>query len=328
MQCPELALRLSENYYSAQKFNNLDESLSGYLNQNGILLTMCFGQMILPRLFGGPCRLGVLSNHVSASWIRNIETGFRIFGPPPPDELPIGLILDPITSDINCVYPVDAVTDSRLDKGCGFQPDAPEASNNYRRFFERYEIVKYKNDVFGKDVKWGDIDCEDFLGNTELLGTFAVNNSDCSLAMVSAAKFYYDTYSNLVGHPVCNATKAWVEPAYNTTDAILYMGSCIWKPSEWRSMIDTMVKAVSEYPHAHLWNEINIAKPRTLKDIVQAVFLIDGSFDHSEHEAAKMEARRLGKPLLVLHPPDANSNLTFTCDESISLNLIRKTAIE
>lgn len=214
MDCPELALKLSDNYYTTHKLNYSDESLSGYLSQNGVLLTMCIGQMIFPNIFGGPCQLGRLSNHVSASWIRNLETGFKIFGPPPPDELPIGLILDPMTADINCVYPIDAVTDTRLKNGCGFQPDAPEASNNFRRILERYEIVKYKNEIFGKDVKWSDIDCENFLGNVGY-GSFAVNNSDCSLGIEnsvpllfeSAAKFTYETWSNLVGHPVCNVTK-------------------------------------------------------------------------------------------------------------------------
>lgn len=327
MNCPELALRLSDNYYTTLKFNQTHEGLGEYLNQNGILLTMCLGQAILPSIFGGPCKLGMLSKHVSASWIRHVDTGFRIFGPPSLDELPIGLILDPTTTGINCIYPIDGVTDQRLNNGCGVQPDAPEASNNYYRILERFEIVKYKNDAFGKDVKWSDIDCKDFIGMTET-GFFAVNNSDCSLRLESAAKFTYETYSNLLGHPVCNATQAWVEPSYSMTDTILYMGSCVWKPSDWRSMIDTMVKVTSEYPHANIWNEVLIAKPRELNDIVQAVFLIDGSYDHNQYKSAKMEARRLGKPLLILHPSTTYSNLTFTCEQSAATNHLRKTTTE
>jgi hypothetical protein len=263
-----------------------------------------------------------------------METGFRIFGPPPPDELPIGLILDPTTVDIQCVYPIDAVTDTRLKNGCGFQPDAPEAPNNYHRILERYEIVKYKNDVFGKDVQWSDIDCEDFIGTVD--GIIAVNHSDCSLSieqdvpllLESIAKFTYETWSNIMGHPVCNVTKRWKEPIYNTTDTILYMGSYVWRPSDWLSMVDTMVKVSSEYPHAHLWNEVLVAKPHSMKDIVQAVFLMDGSYNRNQHKAAMIEARRLGKPLLTLHLPGAKSNLTFTCDESIGTNLMRKAIIE
>ena len=217
--CSELALRLSENYHTTHIYNHSDESLSGYLAHNGILLTMC----IMPTIFGGPCKIGGLSNHFSASWIRNIETGFRIFGGA--ELLPIGLILDPTTVDINCAYPIDAVTDTRLNSGCGFQPDAPEASNNYRRILERYEIVKYKNDMFGKDAKWSDIDCEDFLGNFDG-GIFAMNDSDCSLSMEhdvlllieSSAKITYKTWSNIVGHPVCNVTKAWVEPTFRSEE--------------------------------------------------------------------------------------------------------------
>ena len=332
MNCHELALKLSNNYYTTPIFNETYEGLGEYLNHNGILLTMCLGQTILPSIFGGPCKLGIQSKHISASWIRNVDTGFRVFG----SQLPIGLILDPTIADIKCIYPIDAVTDTRLNSGCGLPLDAPGAPNSFYRILERFQIIKYKNDAFGKDVKWSDIDCKDFLGMADDDGFVAVNNSDCSLAteqdtsllLESEAKYMFETWSNLLGHPVCNPTNAWPEPSNSTTDTILYGGSCVWKPSEWLSMVDAMVKFTLEYPNANIWNELVIAKPWVENDIVQAVFLMDGSYDQSEYEAAKMESRRLGKPLLILDPPTKFSYLTFTCEPSIATHFLRKMAEE
>jgi hypothetical protein len=325
MSCPELALRLTNNYYTEIDFNTTDGSLNEYLNHNGLFLTMCIGQTIFPRIFGGPCKMGFRSNHISASWIRNSDTGFRIFGPPEPNDIPIGLILDPNVAQIDCLYPVDGVTETRMNRGCGMQPDSPGGPNNFWRSVERYQIVEYKNDVFGKDTKWSDIDCNDFIRYFGP-GNFALNNTDCSIAVTggipfsfeSAPKLVYETWSNIMGHPVCNITRAWVDPTFTTEDTILYMGSCVWKPSDWVGMIDTMVNIASEYPHVHFWNEIIVAKPKAVADIVQAVFILDGLHDY--YEAAKMEANKMRKPLLTLHPPDPTTgqSLSFTCDESTS----------
>ena len=340
MSCPELALRLTENYYSTHRFNQSSESLSGFLDQNGILLSICLGSTILPSIFGGLCSLGIFSNHVAASWIRNIDTGFRIFGgpPTPTDDLAlIGLILDPATADVKCVYPIDAVTNSRLNNGCGPLKQSPKAPNQDSQKSDRYANIKFKSEKFAKTSKWSDIICEKFFRLDT--GMVAMNNSDCSFAiehdvpvpmlLESAGKYNYETFSTAAGHPVCNMTKPWPEPNSNTRDSILYMGSCVWKPTDWLSMLDTMVQVASDYPRANFWNEVVVAKPKALKDIVQAVFFADVSHDQSQYEAAKKEALRIGKPLLILHPPtSANSNLTFTCDESITTNVLRSPSTE
>lgn len=339
MSCPDLALRLTENYYSTNRFNQSSESLSGYLDQNGILLTICLGQPILPSIFGGLCSLGIFLNHVAASWIRNVDTGFRIFGGPPQptdDELLIGLILDPLTADINCVYPIDAVTNSRLNNGCGPLKQSPEAPNQDSRKLDRYATIKFKNEMFAKTSKWSDVICEEFFRLDT--GMVAMNNSDCSFAVEhdvpvpmlfeSASKYNFEIFSTAAGHPVCNVTMPWPEPNSNTRDSILYVGSCVWKPTDWLSMLDTMVHVASDYPRANFWNEVVVAKRRALNDIVQAVFFVHGSHDQSQYEAAKKEALGIGKPLLILHPPSANSNLTFTCDESITANMLRSARTE
>jgi hypothetical protein len=324
MSCSELALTLTNNYYTLNEYNSTNRSLNEYLDQNGLLLTMCIGQTLFPRIFGGPCHMGSRSNHISASWIRNSDTGFRIFGPPQQNQIPIGLILDPTIAHIECLYPIDGVTDTRVNHGCGEQRDAPGGSKNFWRILEQYEIIKYKNDVFGKNTKWSDIDCNDFVGDYRG-GNFAFNDTGCSIAVTggipfsfeTAPKFTYETWSSIMGHPVCNVTQPWVDPTFRSEDTILYMGSCVWKPFDWVGMINTMTQLALEHPHVNFWNEIIVGKPKVLADVVQAVFIMEESNDH---EAARMEAKSLNKPLLTLHPPDPTTRkrLSFTCDETSS----------
>lgn len=332
MDCSALASKLTENYYTQDTYNSSTDSLNGYFLDNGILLTMCLGIPFFPRIFGGPCKLGMLENHVSASWIRNIDTGFRIFGPPEPDELPIGLILDPALAEINCMYPLDAGTASRMNNGCGSQPDAPDAPMNYWRYLERLDIVSYKNSKFGNSTKWSDIDCNLFLEDllpSQVAGNMATNNTECNAAVQgdvpfrfdTSAKYIYDTWSFVMGHPVCNVTQPWTGPTFNHLDTIIYVGSCTWKPYDWLGLIDTMVSIAVKYPDVHFWNEIVVAKPKAIAEITQAVFVMDGA-SSTRYDVARREALKLGKPLLILHhQPEYNSSISFTCDESFALEM-------
>lgn len=253
--------------------------------------------------------MGLRSNHISASWIRNSDTGFRIFGPPQPNQIPIGLILDPTIAQIECIYPIDAVTNTRMNSGCGEQRDAPGGSKNFWRILEQYEIIQYKNDLFGKNTKWSDIDCNDFVGGLGG-GNFAFNNTDCSIAVKGGVpftfettpKFTYETWSSIMGHPVCNISQPWMDPTFSSDDIILYMGSCVWKPFDWVGMINTMTHLALEHPHVHFWNEIIVAKPKVLADVVQAVFVMEEDVN-DYFKAARLEAKSLNKPLLILHPP-------------------------
>jgi hypothetical protein len=321
MSCHDLALRLTENYYTATRFNSTNTNLTDYLNHNGILLTMCIGNAILPRIFGGPCKLGFRSHHVSASWIRKNETGFRVFGSSllADTALPVGLILDPTMTQINCMYPIDGVTDAREKNGCGVTFDSIGGPSSIRRSIDRYAIAHFKNSRFGKDTKWSDIDCSLMFSDIVGEGNFALNDTDCSGAVAggipfvfeSPARVTYETWSDVMGHPVCNITQPWTDPTFTSDDVLLYLGSCVWKTSDWAGMIDTTVNLATEHPSVTFWNEIVLSKPKDLADIVQAVFIVDGSY---ALQAAKWEATRLGKPLLILsHSTDGN--ISFTCDE-------------
>lgn len=318
MSCSDLALRFTESYFSSATFNS-SGNLNEYLNSNGILLTMCVGNTLAPKFFGGPCKLGFRENHVSASWIRKKETGFRIFGP----REDVGLILDPFATEIQCLYPVDGVTDQRSINGCGPTYDAIDGSSNIWRSIEKYQIESYKNQMFGKDTKWMDIDCEDmlgtFVGPFPFGGAFALNNTDCletvaggiPFLFASPVKYTYDVWSNLLGHAVCNATVPWPEPSFDDEGALLYLGSCAWRKSNWVGMVDTMMNLASEYLSLEFWNEIVLTKPKHMADIVQAVFVMDGSYDY---QAAKWVAKDLGRPLMVFTLSE-DGNLSFSCDE-------------
>jgi hypothetical protein len=318
MSCSDLARRFTESYYSSATFNS-SGNLNEYLNSNGILLTMCIGNTLFPKFFGGPCKLGFRENHVSASWIRKKETGFRVFGP----REDVGLILDPFATSIQCLYPVDGVTDSRSMNGCGPTHDAIGGSNNFWRAVEKYQIESYKNQKFGKDTKWMDIDCNDmletFLGPFPSGGAFALNNTDCLKTVAggipfifeSPIKYTYDVWSDVLGHAVCNATKPWPEPSFNDEYGLLYFGSCAWVKSDWVGMVDTMIHLSSVYPKLEFWNEVVVTKPKSMADIVQAVFVMDGSY---EYKAAKWVAEDLGRPLIVFTLSE-DGNLSFLCDE-------------
>jgi hypothetical protein len=337
MNCTELASKLTENYYTSETYdasNSNESSLNEYMNHNGILLTMCIGMSFFPKIFGGPCKLGIRENHLSASWIRNIDTGFRIFGmPDDPDALPIGLVLDPLQSHIDCMYPIDAVTDTRLRNGCGPVPDAPDAPPfNFMRILERIHVVNYKNENFGNDTKWMDIDCMDFMEPMvipEDTGNFAVGKTDCKVDFLNngtdmpfrfetSGEYIYNTWSSVMGHPVCNQSLPWSNPTFHDIDTILYFGSCIWKPNNWVGMMDIMEQIAVLHPKVHFWNEIVITKPNSkLEEMVQAVFVLDGS-SPTQYETARFEAQKMGKPLLILHHNPPDQNVSFSCDGEYS----------
>jgi hypothetical protein len=322
MSCSDLAVRFTESYDSSASFNSSSETLNEYLTHNGILLTMCIGNTLFPKIFGGPCKLGFRENHVSASWIRKKETGFRIFGPV--DD--VGLILDPRATEIQCLYPADGVTDGRSKNGCGPTHDAIGGPNNFWRILEKYQIESYKNQKFGKDTNWMDIDCKDmlatFMGPLPF-GIFALNNTNCGKTVAggipfeyeSPIKYTFDVWSGILGHAVCNATKPWPEPSFNDEDGLLYFGSCVWGKSDWIGMVDTMMNLGSVYPNLLFWNEIVLPKPKHMADIVQAVFVKDGSY---EYQSAKWEAEHLGRPLLVFNLSEDGS-LSFACDEAVAM---------
>jgi hypothetical protein len=85
-----------------------------------------------------------------------------------------------------------------------------------------------------------------------------------------------------------------------------YTGECSWAPTEWQSMVDTMLYAV---PHTSLytWNEVVASNPLSHEEEAQrylAVFYrVHAETDPAEREflrrAAEANGAMLGRPVLV-----------------------------
>jgi hypothetical protein len=104
MNCTTLATRLTEQYHFYERYAE-GTDLYHYLGWHGLFLSMCLNVLGLYR-----CSLGVRADHVSATWIQAQETGYRVFAPTGSSEQNIGMILDPATVSVTCLYPADAAT--------------------------------------------------------------------------------------------------------------------------------------------------------------------------------------------------------------------------
>ena len=97
--------------------------------------------------------------HVAASWVHE-SLGFRVF-PSGLASTPMGLMLDPSQSEIQCMYPTDAGTDGRDKEGCGPMMQDPEYGSQggkhagyIQKYMIRKEYDQYKKLNYGDDAKW------------------------------------------------------------------------------------------------------------------------------------------------------------------------------
>jgi hypothetical protein len=112
--------RNSPHSSSATSFSSYS-SLEEFLDENGILLTMCMKlHGLVPKWeCSGPSQGGSSSSttttttatttggKISASWIQvNKTNGFRVVKPPVDVGPPVGFILKPTAFSIQCIYPM------------------------------------------------------------------------------------------------------------------------------------------------------------------------------------------------------------------------------
>lgn len=92
---------------------------------------------------------------------------------------PVGLILKPTATNIRCLFPADAATDSRDGDGCGpLVNDAHYGSKGYdhaswfRKQLLKANVIYYKNAVFGANRTFESIPCDEFyMPNADFNGT-------------------------------------------------------------------------------------------------------------------------------------------------------------
>lgn len=320
-KCRELARSLSNNYRSSLTYNSSLTSLSKYLNNTGILLTMCVGNEM--------CGPSSSEDHLAASWIQDSTTGLRTM-----DILgSLGLVLDPITTMIDCMYPVDASTDRRDQKGCGAFLSKKKTPGE--QTMTRKRIENYKQSIYGYKKPWEDIPCAGFLDNlfkfvnNNSLGmipsnlTFvngpcnnntAWNNETNNLSYTSGLVVAKHFFEMTMGHAICTLTRSDTIPSFDLNFPFIYNGNCSWEADQWQSVIGSIQYLIREYPSMKVWNEIVIRKSTknfNLNELVTAVFYTN----ESSKMQAQTEASQLGgKPVLEMLTPNGNKNADlFRC---------------
>ena len=266
--CSHIAARLSAAYISNHSFNAIDQSLEAYLDDNGVLLTMCmrFGG-IIPWM---ECSRKDGDSKLSASWVHTNQTrGWRVIGTPFDKGPPVGLALKPTGISVRCVYPVDAATDGRDNTGCGPRSDDVRYGSKgydhakwYRKTMLKENVVQYKNSVFGANTTWDSIPCADFFQAqpnnsvivSQLENTTSAIKTEWNYRTLE--QFLIDQYSYIMGFPVCNESAPAPAPTFQNKNSVIYVGETWWKSEQWNSVIRLMDAMLDTHPSVDIWNEV------------------------------------------------------------------------
>jgi hypothetical protein len=247
--CTLLAATLSAAYRSYHEYHPGEhESLESFLDENGVLVTMCM------RYHGHApwleCSRSKKDHRVEASWIQQEKTGFRVVVPPVNLGVPVGLVLQPSATNINCLYPLDAATDQRDDDGCGPVTRDPKYGSKgydhqswYGKALARAQIVEYKRYAFPNRT-WNSIPCGEFLQsgdpnspNANLTKNIVLadleeddNHQEGEWYFQTETEYTVEDYSYIMGHDVCNRSSPFPKPIFNESSFLLYKGPNSWSP--------------------------------------------------------------------------------------------------
>jgi len=280
--------------------------------ETGLLVTMCTG-------FPGATNSTTCDSpmdHVSASWMSNALTGFRVL------PTPYGTALDPTHVTVRCAFPVDASSDSRDGAGCGpHSLDPVYGSQGYdnaslaQRAVVRVQVAALyaQHDA----STWSDLACSELVPTVEYLSAFggpmplslnATNATTDDLGIRS----YYDQlnalYEPFLGHPMCK-NDAPVCVRLHACGALDYLGPTSWPPDAFDAMIDTQ-RALHRRMPALLessWNEIILDVVEQTPSIQAAFWLNDTRTSKAARALARAKARnvadRADVPVLVAELP-------------------------
>ena len=326
--CQALAANLTAYYKNAAAYDSAAwPNLTAYLQRVGVLVSMFLGEPENMIPLQPPASE---TFRLSASWIQESTTGPHIFGNSTMDMFPgIGIVFDPAVLDVACIYPLDGVTEGRLDHGCGDLHAESEDFSWWQRQWIR-AMVKWRKFRHFRHTDWKDIPCSEFF-EFAVEGDDDDHDFDPPPAMVDKQQnsMDWDTYlmldelTQVLGYSVCYPDR---QPSFSNDALMLaYIGSEPWTPDEWSQNAAITQHVVQEHPtNRGIWNEIVLDYPvdddkrdsTWVNPMIQAVFYLPSYSTEANkytREVAFHQAERFGnKPVLVLDPLDFKEHL-FSC---------------
>jgi len=331
-----LARTLSRSFEAVDQFDGgTAAELDDYLASHGVLFTMCEKyDDCSARERQGP---GGIAQQWSMSWVNQL-TGFRFFDADP-EGRPLGVVLNPRHVALRCMYPADGHTHRRDDLGCGpYSVDPILGSQGVAAL--RADGTLESRRRTQSNVSADELSCPDMYGlglggSSPNVTAFhpvlgASDDKDASadacarmkqdgvFTVEAATAAWEHMDAAIAGRHVCTPNDAM---AAASGQFWVYTGACSWEPTEWQSMVDTMVDHLlpASQPGAtktapplgaedrHLWNEV-VARPPTTEreefDATLAMFIVRTSNATEMEELrslAETNARALGNvPVLEI----------------------------
>lgn len=319
-RCAALAATLSSQYSTYQEYQP-SENLNRYLDENGLLVSMCSHAKGLGPLFRYECEPNKRDKILPASWIQKNQTGIRVSHVP---QLPtgVGMVVDPLAVDIQCLFPADgdsalrddSISNGSVAKGCGPVAVDPHYGSKgfdrlpkWKQVFERAFWNEYAQRNFQNDPN---VSCTDFFFQNDdgprkletMMYLRDLNPDICfdEFSYRNYIQILVDDVEYKVQHKVCQDSNS---SKLHRNNWFIYWGRCSYQPSEFEAMMDTM-KRLNEQM-AQNWNEVVLDRPETLKDVIQAIFYVEWPFNpHNQYPNAVRQAKKMEKHLLKLHWKD------------------------
>lgn len=292
MNCTLIAAALSKQFESTVPFvGNSTTDLQDYLSSNGVLFTM-----LMPPPPPPPPFAHKPAEHWSGSWI-NKETGLRTVGYQ--TSYYLGVVTNPKSMNLRCVYPTDAASDIRDDGGCGpirLDPDygsqGIQHSGAIRRWFFNKSINHDLAKAFPNATERMAASCHDviFAGNPWGPGlsnatTWKPPSIDSCTAMKATADTKSLVWSTLVKDMV-DDMETFTHPeklctlrtmmGFDVPNWHEYMGPCSWAPSEWAKCFEMSKALTSLHDSLPWWNEVvaSVLPKADEPQAYQAVFYV------------------------------------------------------